>query len=106
MNAITILGIIIFFAAIITVFWLLWKVGNQNAVNANEYDRRYILIDVLIEKFNVNRLNYDYLLKMLDGLRELKYKDTARTIKLIDKFNAKFEPEASRIMKEHLKEIE
>ena len=103
MNAITILGIILFLAVIGFVFWLLWKWGHQNALNAKEYNRYYIVIDVYIDKLPKSESNHSYISRMLDSLRDLKYKDTARTIKLIDKFNAKFEPEASRIMKEHLK---
>lgn len=102
LNFLTGLGCFLFIAAIITVFWLIWKIGNRNAIK-REYDMDYIFIDVCIVSFEVNELNRDYLLKMLDGLRELKYKDTARTIKLIDKFNEKYEPEASRIMKEYNK---
>ena len=101
MTATTIIGIILFLAVLALIGWLSWKIGKQNAINAKEYDRRYILCDIHIDSYAVNETNHDYLLRMLDGLRELKYKDTARTIKLIDKFNAKFEPEASRIMKEY-----
>jgi hypothetical protein len=102
MNALTILGIIIFLSVIGFVFWLIWKKGNQNAINAREYNRRYILTDTLIDNFEVNKFNYDYILRLLEGLGQMKYKDKNRTIKLTNKFWAKFEPEASKIMNEHL----
>lgn len=103
----TLFQIAVYAIILITVIsipiYLIWKRGNQNAINAKEYDRRYIFVDKLIENFEVDKLNYDFISRALDGIRELKYKDTRRTKELIDKFNAKFEPEASRIMKEHLK---
>lgn len=101
MKTITILGIIIFFAVIGFVFWLIARKGKQNTLDANEYNRRYILIDTLIDTSSADKLEYDFISQLMEGFRLMKYKDTARTIKLIDKFNAKFEPEASKIIKEH-----
>ena len=92
-------GITLVFFGIMFLFvaaWYIVEIGKRNAKNATIYEKDYETISTEIDNLKVDKLNYDYLLKHLMILGQLKYKNKEMTSVLTVKFFRKFKDEAKK----------
>jgi len=94
--------ILTFFIAVLFILAkIIVDVGIRNAKRAQQYQLRYNRIDYLINTFEICDENYDWIMRLLDGLLVFKHKDKKRstdlTMKFLNKYKAIVEKRATEI---------
>lgn len=86
----TMMLIILGLMAMSVAAWLVWEAGKRNVQRANEYEVRYSRTKRIIDTYEVNERNYDLIIKLLEHLGSLEYKDLERTHVLTCQFFQKY----------------
>lgn len=102
---ILVVGILCFFGLLFAIgllFFFVWKYGNLNSINSQEFEKLYERIEGMIKDLDISPENSKTILFWLDELDSLKHRDKEKRNELYDRFWAKFEAKASNIIKNHL----
>lgn len=70
--------ILFFIMAMVVIAWLIFEIGKRkkkNLQDENEYERRYLFIGHAIDEMEITPENYDYILRMLCQLGQMKFKN-------------------------------
>ena len=77
-------------AAIFVLAWLIVEWGKRNLAQEKQYDADYKLIKLLIDKNEINQLNFEKLDLRLSNLSRLPFKNSEKTNILIGEFYKKY----------------
>lgn len=97
----TITLIVIFIFCIIIAAWFVAEYGAEQTKAANEYAKKYAIIENIITKSYICEGNFDWIEKMFDNLLECKYKNPEMTEVLYNKFREKYEDIAKKRVNEN-----
>ena len=90
-------GLIVF---LIAAAYVIARIGVRNAKLAAEYEQKYDRIKYLIYEVQVCQANYDWILKLLENLGQLPYKNRERTQLLTVEFFKKYQSIAKKQIEE------
>lgn len=76
--------------AIGIIFWLVLEWGKKQLALENEYEKKYEMINRIIDSYEVCELNYDGIMLLLENLGQLKWKNHEKTVVLSNKFWLKY----------------
>ena len=88
--SITVVAILVLFGLLIAGAYLVAKIGHRNAMMAKEYEKKYLMIKDIVYDSYVCEQNYEWIMKLLVNLGQLKYKNREMTEVLYDEFVKKY----------------
>ena len=72
------------------IAWYIAEYGKKQAKRYQEYELLYDRITFIIQEYDITEQTYDYLMKLLERLGQMKYKDKEKTSVLTIKFLTKY----------------
>ena len=81
---------ILLIMAYFCIAWYISEYGKNQARQYQEYEHLYSRITYVIDEYDITEQTYDYLMKLLERLGQMKYKDKEKTSVLTVKFFVKY----------------
>src|SRR4030042_4376448 len=91
---------VLFLMLLAIIAWLIVEYGKHNLYLEQEYERRYKYTKNAVDYLEVNKSNYDYIMRLLITLGQLKWKDREKTEVLTMTFFRKYEEITKKLIYE------
>ena len=89
-----IICIILFLMLLFVMAWYLWEIGKKNAKKARveemQYKAFYSYVQIMLQKWEVNEKSYCVILKFIERIKNMGYKNPEKTEVLENEFLEKY----------------